>query len=124
MFLSRALLVICVCHGAISLRVMMKPPQPGTWQAIGRSTRDPCRKLSRLPDRHLVLVRYQPDHNVLADWVYNEADIDRSKVVWARDLGAAQNAELLDYFKDRTVWLLIADDKNPQLVSLQRHRRN
>jgi hypothetical protein len=69
-----------------------------------------------LPGRHLVLVRYQPDHNVLAEWVHNGADIDRSKVIWSRDMGTAENEELLRYFNDRRVWLLVVDDKNPTLV--------
>jgi hypothetical protein len=52
----------------------------------------------------------------MLDWVYNGADIDGQKVVWARDMGEAQNAELLRYFNDRSVWLLDADDSRPRLV--------
>ncbi len=56
-------------------------------------------------------MRYQPDHEILEEWVYNEADIDASKVVWARDMGAANNQELIDYYKDRRVWLVEPDEK-------------
>ena len=62
-----------------------------------------------------MLVRYSPGHDPLADWVYNGADIDGQKVVWARDMGADNNEELLHYFKDRRVWLLEADDLPPKL---------
>jgi hypothetical protein len=59
--------------------------------------------------RHLVVVRYTPEHGVHDEWVYNDADIDGSPVVWARDMGEEKNRELLDYFKDRRVWLLEPD---------------
>ncbi len=116
LFLTRALVVICVVMVPFELRVLTKPAQAGTWQATGRARERVLAELSRLPGRHLVLVRYQPDHNVLAEWVYNRADIDRSKVIWSRDMGAAENEELLRYFNDRRVWLLVVDDKNPTLV--------
>jgi hypothetical protein len=66
--------------------------------------------------RHLVLVRYAPDHNVIEEWVYNHADIDGSAIVWARDMGDAANRELLDYFRGRKVWLVEADAPDPQPV--------
>ncbi|HEX4945476.1 MAG TPA: hypothetical protein VFZ34_02270, partial [Blastocatellia bacterium] len=30
-------------------------------------------------------------------------------VIWARDMGKERNAELIDYFANRQVWLLEAD---------------
>lgn len=59
--------------------------------------------------RHLIVVRYTPAHSFHDEWVYNDADIDGSPVVWARDMGEEKNRELLDYFKDRQVWLLEPD---------------
>jgi hypothetical protein len=73
-------------------------------------------QLSSLPGRQLALVRYGPSHALLApDWVDNGADIDNQKVVWARDMGPEQNQELLQYYKDRRVWL-IEPDENPPMV--------
>ena len=43
-------------------------------------------------------MRYQPQHDPLQEWVYNNADIDGSKVVWARDMGPEQNEELIRYY--------------------------
>jgi hypothetical protein len=66
--------------------------------------------------RHLVIVRYAPDHDPLDDWVFNHADIDGSSIVWARDMGDARNRELVDYYKDRQVWLLEPDAPDPAPV--------
>ena len=65
--------------------------------------------LQRQGGRHLIVVRYTPTHFIHAEWVYNDADIDGSPVVWARDMGEEKNRELLDYYKDRQVWLLEPD---------------
>ena len=46
---------------------------------------------------------------------YNGADIDSSKIVWARELDAMQNEKLLAYFKDRQVWLARPDEDYLQL---------
>jgi hypothetical protein len=73
-------------------------------------------KLSQLPGRQLVIVHYSPTHNIFDEWVYNAPDIDQSKVVWARDMGAEENAKLTRYFKDRHVWTLEADVKPPHVV--------
>jgi hypothetical protein len=56
--------------------------------------------------KHLIIVRYGPKQSVHDDWVHNDAAIDQSPVVWARDMGPEKNRELLDYFKGRQVWLL------------------
>ena len=69
--------------------------------------------------RHLVMVRYAPNHNVLEEWVYNRADIDGSPIVWARDMGDAANRELLDYYRSRKVWVLEADAPDPEPISYQ-----
>jgi hypothetical protein len=72
------------------------------------------RELTHMPGQHLVIVDYGPHHDVDHEWVYNSADIDDAKIVWARDMDA-ENAELLQYFSSRHVWVLNGDDPNPQL---------
>ncbi len=63
-------------------------------------------QLERTPGKHLVIMRYGPLHSIHAEWVYNAADIDRAKIVWARDMSPERNQELLEYFHDRRVWLV------------------
>ena len=71
--------------------------------------------LEAAPGNQLIFVHYEPIHDPHREWVYNHADIDVSKVVWAQDMGAAQNAELMSYFKDRIAWMLNADQNPPKL---------
>jgi hypothetical protein len=72
--------------------------------------------LEQLPGRQLVIVRYSPDHNPFDEWVYNAADIDGSKVIWARGMQAADDLELIQHYKDRRVWL-VQPDKEPAEIS-------
>jgi len=73
-------------------------------------------QLSRTDGRHLVIVRYGREHVVHEEWVYNAADIDGAKVVWAREMDPARDCELLDYFRERRAWLLEADARPATLV--------
>jgi hypothetical protein len=72
--------------------------------------------LREKPGLHLVVVRYSPNHVVDQEWVYNDADIDKSKVVWAREMDEAHNRVLLDYFINRKVWLLRADESQREIT--------
>ena len=73
------------------------------------------RQLEALPGKHLVMVRYSDDHNIHDDWVYNGAEIDSVKVIWAREIDRGQNSKLFDYFQDRKVWLVTPDTDNTYL---------
>jgi hypothetical protein len=73
--------------------------------------------LENTPGQHLIIVRYGPSHQPGHEWVYNAADIDTSKVVWARDMDEQDNQELLQYFKNRHVWLLEPDQSPPRISS-------
>jgi hypothetical protein len=64
----------------------------------------------------LVFVRYAPQHMFQEEWVWNAADIDRARVVWARDLGPDENAKLLGYYPTRTA-LLFEPDARPMRLT-------
>ena len=66
-------------------------------------------ELKSLPGDQLAIVRYSANHNPMDEWVYNAADIDHSKVIWAREMDPAENRELIRYYKDRHVWLVQPD---------------
>jgi hypothetical protein len=71
--------------------------------------------LAKIPGKLLVFVRYSPRHIFQDEWIYNRADIDGSRVVWARDLGPEENQQLRRYYADRTVLLLQPDERPAQL---------
>lgn len=113
--LSRSFLVLFI---ASLLHADMNLPRPSEqdWSL------DRARILADLQHEegnHLVIVRYGADHISHEEWVYNEADIDGAKIVWARDMGPEQNQELIEYFKDRKQWLLEVDKPQRTLVSYE-----
>ena len=73
-------------------------------------------RLEQLPGPQLAIVRYSPDHFPLDQWVYNAADIDHSKVVWAWEMDDSSNLELFHYYKDRQVWLVQPDSSAERMT--------
>jgi hypothetical protein len=67
-------------------------------------------QLAALPGEHLVVVRYSKDHNSGEEYVYNEADIDRAKNVWAREIPGLDLSPLFNYFRNRDVWIYEPDE--------------
>lgn len=74
-----------------------------------------ARQLQESPGKHVVLVHYGPEHFVHHEWVYNAADIDGSKVVWAREVPGQDLKPLLDYYRERRVWVVDADAAHPRI---------
>ena len=97
-----------------------------TWNAINHtnpeSRSEVSRQLAQIPGKLLVFVRYWPGHIFQQEWVYNDADIDASRVVWAHDLGAAENEKLLRYYPGRAAMLLEPDAQPPKLTDYESER--
>jgi MFS family permease len=101
-----ASIVLCLIH------VLAAPL--GSAAGVDRAAVE--QQLSARPGRHLAIVRYAPEHHPLSvEWVYNSADIDQSPVVWAREMSPAEDRKLVDYFKDRNVWLVEPDSVPPRV---------
>jgi hypothetical protein len=67
--------------------------------------------LNEYPEGNVVFVRYAPVRNLFEEWVYNSADIDGQRVIWALDKGPEQNAAVMRYYSGRKFWLLLPDIK-------------
>ena len=87
---------------------------------FGEHRYDIQQHLKATPGHHLVLVRYSAEHPSWQEWVYNRADIDASKLVWARELTPEKNRRLLDYFADRQAWLIEPDRDARRLLPYPR----
>jgi hypothetical protein len=112
--LSRALVVLLVLETGVN--VGRRACDPMWWTCAGDPSRVTVMKqLEKLPGKHLILVRYAENHNIHDEWVYNGADIDGSKIIWARELDKEQNDKLFAYFKDRRVWLVEPDLDNTKI---------
>ncbi len=74
------------------------------------------RRFEKLPGQQLAIVRYAPTHDPIDEWVYNAADIDGSKIVWAREMDDASNNELIHYYSNRKVWLVQPDMPQSEIV--------
>jgi hypothetical protein len=72
-------------------------------------------ELAAIPGDLLVFVRYWPSHIFQDEWVWNDADIDRSRIIFARDLGDSENLQLVHNYQGRTVLLLEPDAKPARL---------
>ena len=128
----RATLLVCAVMVALrpfnrllGMPVQMRPPS--NWNFVwygpdhfGTERAAVQQQLESIPGKQLAIVHYESTHWSLDQWVYNGADIDGQRVIWASDMGSIQNSKLMDYYKDRTAWL-IQPDLSP--VSVTPYRR-
>jgi hypothetical protein len=106
---ARWVVYLCLAHFVFFYaRSFLERPIPDRRAAVNQ-------QLAQAPGKQLVFVRYSPQHLFQDEWIYNAADIDRARVVWARDLGASEDRKLLHYYPDRLAWLLEPDVMPPKL---------
>ena len=131
--LVRMMVTICIVMAGVRLfavplrlRIPERPASEWNFQwygplRFGTERAEMAAALERMRGKQLVIVRYSPKHDSFNEWVYNSADIDGSKVIWAREMSPGNNvnqnagsnsdpnAELIRYYKDRQVWLAEPD---------------
>jgi hypothetical protein len=110
-FLTRLIVLVIISVAGSRALHLTKRQKP--W-SIYRA--EISKRLKALPGNDLILVQYSPAHNADHEWVWNRAEIDQSKIVWAREIPGVDITPLLDYFHDRKVWLLEADAVPPKLL--------
>lgn len=112
--------IVVVCAAMVLVRVAAAAahtPIDGEWPHGNLDRRQLVSELNRMPGQHLVIVRYGNDPlvNRSRELVYNDAEIDHARIVWARDMGR-DNLELIRYFRDRHVWLVNGSESPLQLI--------
>lgn len=80
------------------------------------------RRLLAMPGKQLVIVRYGDTHDPRAEWVYDDADMLGTHVLWARGMLPAEDCRLLAFERERRAWLLevIEDASPPRLLPYPR----
>jgi hypothetical protein len=64
-------------------------------------------KVKSSPDKVLIIVRYRATfHSPHKEWVYNGADLQNGKVLWARSMSAEENCQLVHYYQNRKFWVV------------------
>jgi hypothetical protein len=113
--LLRGTLASIVCMFFVRLLVVPRNTFPPNWASQTADIpgfRDITRIMEAKAGKHLVIVRYRPDHFWGYSWINNGYDIPAEHVIWARDTEPLEsNVPLVCAFQDRHVWLLIPPEE-------------
>ena len=123
--LVRGLPVACAAMLVVQVLAARLPADvagQGSWRwpaLVGVERARILGQLERSGGKHLVFVRYAARRDPGNEWVHNDADIDHSPVVWARELDRTGNANLIRYFEGRRVWLVEPEAAPPHPIPYQ-----
>lgn len=73
-------------------------------------------RLQKTSGNHLVFVHLHYWDRGSIFWIYNDPDLSKSKIIWAHDMGDAENRELMKLYPNRNVWFIDKDDVIDALV--------
>jgi hypothetical protein len=94
----------------LALEIRAAGARPETWADQRQRLSDQLKSTGK---QHLILVRYQPQHNVHHEWVFNDADLEHAPVLWARSWRPDLDQQLLQHYQgQRSVWLLELDRRD------------
>lgn len=88
-------------------------PEP---QYVSRDRAEVAREVLSHPGKQLCLVLYGPQHEAWQEWVFNGADPENERLVWARSLGSASDRAVIAAYPGRQVWLVNPDSGNKLLT--------
>lgn len=109
---------IASCLVAVAIRLRDRPGSPDEFPKTRQAV---IQRLSHLPGPQLVFVRYpHPEMGVVSEWVFNSADIDAQKIVFAFDFGRKEDQKLLNYYPNRQAWLVTVDGKEYSVSPMSR----
>ena len=128
--LGRQLVTACVAALVLASIVratqQLLPPQfsalPRCFASLypPRTTDDEVNaKLREIPGKHLVFVRYSPTHSFFDEWVFNLADLQNERIVYARPYTPESDQALAHWLRGHDVWLLEPDAQPYRLTKLE-----
>jgi hypothetical protein len=112
------LLVTCVLAATFvqfPMDLLHPPPSYTADDAFKNARKSVIDQLTAVPGKHLAILRYGPKQPMHREWVFNAANIDNSRIVWAREMTPDEDRPLFDHFRDRDVWLVQPNGPGPLL---------
>jgi hypothetical protein len=117
-FAPAALVVLAALSAATDLKIpaSAKPSRPTRIDVLAY--------LEKQPGSHLVFVTYDDEVSPHEEWVWNRAEMESSRVIFAHHLGDTKNPELVAAYPGRSVWLVSVSSSDAGLkpYSPQRHQ--
>lgn len=91
------------------------------WESLypARRLRDEVNaQLEKIPGRHLVFVKYAANHCFCEEWVFNSADIEHQRIIYARPFTPETDVGLVEVLGDHDVWVVEPDARPYRLARL------
>jgi len=109
-FAPAALVVLAVLNAATALEIPVSAKP-------SRLTRmDVLADLEKQSGSHLVFVAYDDEASLHEEWVWNGAELESSRVIFAHHLGDTKNRELVAAYPGRFLWLVIVSNSDAALT--------
>lgn len=112
-----AFVLLLNIFGVLSIATARSSRSEG-WEVSWAEKRvEMIRQLSSQPTLDLVFVRYPDNFDIVnSEWVFNEADIENSSVLWVRWGTTELNQRVIAAYPNRKVWLLQFNEKSEPIL--------